>query len=333
MQKASPPPLLPLLRSRLQAEILTLVLLGPEEEWSLTGLATRTGASVSSVQREITRAEQAGVVRSRRLGNVRLVKAADSPLTAPLTELLLRSFGPRQVLAEELEGVEGVQGAYLFGSWAARYAGEAGPPAGRPGRPRDRHPGPGRTRRRRPAGRGPTGPRGQRHDPVAGVVAGGDRRLPRRRHPAPAGPPLQCRGSGMSWETGSERIRELINAGELGQVPPDAELARRMLADPGGTSPRRQRPNRPETCQVPTSWRTTRYARARQASLKPKGSGHQPRRAHRAPGRGHRPVRIQHPGASLIQQDPARTQQLRVPQHRDPRPFRRRREGRDPGRP
>jgi HEPN domain-containing protein len=37
----------------------------------------------------------------------------------------------------------------------------------------------------------------------------------------------------MSWETGSERIRELINGGELGQVPPDIELARRMLADGG----------------------------------------------------------------------------------------------------
>ena len=37
----------------------------------------------------------------------------------------------------------------------------------------------------------------------------------------------------MSWETGSERIRELINAGELGQVPPDTGLARRMLADAG----------------------------------------------------------------------------------------------------
>ncbi len=70
MQKASPQPLLPLLRSRLQAEILTLVLLGPEHEWSPTGLASRTGASVSSVQREITRAEQAGVVSSRRLGNL-----------------------------------------------------------------------------------------------------------------------------------------------------------------------------------------------------------------------------------------------------------------------
>jgi hypothetical protein len=37
----------------------------------------------------------------------------------------------------------------------------------------------------------------------------------------------------MSWETGSERIRELINGGELGQVPPDTRLARRMLTDAG----------------------------------------------------------------------------------------------------
>ena len=37
----------------------------------------------------------------------------------------------------------------------------------------------------------------------------------------------------MSWETGRDRIQELLNAGELGQVPPDGELARRMLADAG----------------------------------------------------------------------------------------------------
>jgi HEPN domain-containing protein len=35
----------------------------------------------------------------------------------------------------------------------------------------------------------------------------------------------------MTWETGSERVRELIDAGELGRIPPDDELARRMLAD------------------------------------------------------------------------------------------------------
>jgi predicted nucleotidyltransferase len=130
MQKGAPPPLLPLLRSRLQAEVLTLVLLTPDREWTLTELASRVRSSVSSAQREVVRAEQAGVMTSRRVGNTRLVKAAASPLTAPLTDLLLRSFGPRQVLAEELSGVPGIDSAYLFGSWAARYAGQEGrPPA------------------------------------------------------------------------------------------------------------------------------------------------------------------------------------------------------------
>jgi hypothetical protein len=130
VQKSAPPPLLPLLRSRLQAEVLTLVLLNPDREWTLTELASRVGSAVSSVQREVVRAEQAGVMASRRIGRSRLVKAARSPLTGPLTELLLRSFGPRQVLADELAGVTGIDSAYLFGSWAARYAGQQGrPPA------------------------------------------------------------------------------------------------------------------------------------------------------------------------------------------------------------
>src|SRR5216683_1915875 len=110
VMQAPAPPLLPLLRSRLQAELLTVVLLTPGREWSLTELADRAGSSVSS----------------RRLGSTRLVTAADSPLTGPLTELLLRSFGPRQVVAEELAEVVGIESAFLFGSWAARYAGQRG---------------------------------------------------------------------------------------------------------------------------------------------------------------------------------------------------------------
>ncbi|WP_020576133.1 hypothetical protein [Actinopolymorpha alba] len=120
------PPLLPLLRSRLQAELLTLILLNPAQEWTLTELARIVGTSVATAQREVARAEQAGVVTSRRLGNVRLVRAADSPLTEPLTELLVRSFGPLHVIAGELADVDDIEAIYLFGSWAARYAGEQG---------------------------------------------------------------------------------------------------------------------------------------------------------------------------------------------------------------
>jgi hypothetical protein len=126
MQRTDPPPLLPLLRSRLQADLLTLILLAPGREWTLSDLAERVGASVSSAQREVARAEQTGVVTSRRLGRNRLVTVASSPLTGPLTELLVRSFGPRQVLAEELAAVDGIEAAYLFGSWAARYSGQEG---------------------------------------------------------------------------------------------------------------------------------------------------------------------------------------------------------------
>ncbi len=67
--QAKPPPLLPLLRSRLQAELLTLILLNPRQERTLTELADRIGASVATVQREAVRAEHAGVITSRRLGN------------------------------------------------------------------------------------------------------------------------------------------------------------------------------------------------------------------------------------------------------------------------
>jgi predicted nucleotidyltransferase len=110
--------------------VLTLVLLNPDREWTLTELASRVQSSVSSAQREIVRGERAGVMTSRRVGRTRLVKAERSPLTAPLTELLLRSFGPRQVLADALANVTGIENAYLFGSWAARYAGQEGhPPA------------------------------------------------------------------------------------------------------------------------------------------------------------------------------------------------------------
>ena len=128
VMQAEAPPLLPLLRSRLQAELLTLLLLSPGGSGRSLELAGHVGASVATAQREVSRAEQTGVVTSRRLGNTRLVAAAASPLTEPLTELLLRSFGPRQVIAEELASLPGIERVFLFGSWAARYAGQPGQP-------------------------------------------------------------------------------------------------------------------------------------------------------------------------------------------------------------
>lgn len=47
----------------------------------------------------------------------------DSRLTQPLAELLLLSWGPLQVVAEEFSGLAEAEQVLIFGSWAARYHG------------------------------------------------------------------------------------------------------------------------------------------------------------------------------------------------------------------
>ncbi|GAB3871540.1 ArsR family transcriptional regulator [Kibdelosporangium lantanae] len=125
------PSLLPLLRSRLQGELLALVLLHPDREYGLTELAQEFGVSVTTVLREVVRLTEAGIVEDRRFGRNRLVKArTDTPLYRPLTELIAVTFGPVPLLTEALSQLPGVDEAYIYGSWAARYNGEPGPPPG-----------------------------------------------------------------------------------------------------------------------------------------------------------------------------------------------------------
>ncbi|MFI6586531.1 winged helix-turn-helix domain-containing protein [Embleya sp. NPDC050493] len=123
------PGLLPILRSRMQGELLALVLLHPEREYSITELATDVGVTPTAVLREVDRLTDAGILTDRKVGRSRLVKArTDTPLYRPLSELMSVSFGPLPVLTDALAGLEGVQQAYIYGSWAARYNGEQGPP-------------------------------------------------------------------------------------------------------------------------------------------------------------------------------------------------------------
>jgi predicted nucleotidyltransferase len=90
--------------------------------------AERTHAPHPSVYREIQRAEQAGLVTTRKVGNTRLVRAnTDSPYYAGLAEVLTRAFGVPAVLAEVLSPLQGITEAYVYGSWAARHAGLNGP--------------------------------------------------------------------------------------------------------------------------------------------------------------------------------------------------------------
>jgi len=126
MKQASPV-LLPILRSGFQGEFLAWLFLHPEREFSLTELAERFGVSRSTVMREANHFVAAGLVDERRQGNLRFVRArTDTVVAGPLAELLAVTYGPTAVLGELLALVPGVEEAYVYGSWAARYRGQGG---------------------------------------------------------------------------------------------------------------------------------------------------------------------------------------------------------------
>lgn len=121
------PPLAPYLRSDSQARLLAIILLRPDEQFSIADLGRATGSPTSVVHKEVSRLVDASVLADTRIGRSRLVRAnPDYPLLAPLTQIIAATYGPAPVLSEALADVDGVERAYIFGSWAARANGQPG---------------------------------------------------------------------------------------------------------------------------------------------------------------------------------------------------------------
>jgi predicted nucleotidyltransferase len=120
--------LLPLLPSRATGALLALLYLHPDRDYSLTEAGALIDASPKVMHTEASRLVMAGLVREERRGRARLLRAETSgPISRPLTDLLAVTYGPLPVLTDLLSGSPGVEEAFIYGSWAARYLGEPGP--------------------------------------------------------------------------------------------------------------------------------------------------------------------------------------------------------------
>jgi predicted nucleotidyltransferase len=126
--RTAAPALLPVFRSRLQGEILALMLGDPGVEWTTEELVQRTHQPYQTVANELRRLQAARLVTARSVGRTKLLRAdQDNPYFGPLAQLALMSFGPPLVIREEFGGLDGIDQIFIYGSWAARYAGERGP--------------------------------------------------------------------------------------------------------------------------------------------------------------------------------------------------------------
>lgn len=121
---------LPLFRSEGQARLLTHVYLSHGHATTpLAEIARRLGLDPGGVAREADRLEQAGLITSARVGRQRHLRAnTDSPFYEPLHDLLARAYGPPRLIAAALAPLDGIEEALIYGSWAARYYNEPGPP-------------------------------------------------------------------------------------------------------------------------------------------------------------------------------------------------------------
>jgi hypothetical protein len=121
------PAVFPVFRSRFTAAVLARTYIG-DGEYSVADLAGMARTDTGTMAREVRRLEAAGVVRSRMVGRTKLVQANhEAPFYRALRDLVVIVLGPAEVLGEELAGLTSVSAAAIFGSWAARAAGEAGP--------------------------------------------------------------------------------------------------------------------------------------------------------------------------------------------------------------
>ena len=118
---------MPVFRSSTQAKMLARVLGDPDRTFSLSDLAAQVDADMSTVSREASRLVDAGVLLEERVGRTRVLRAnTASRVFDELRSLALKTFGPAHLAARAFLSLRGVEAVVVFGSWAARHAGEPG---------------------------------------------------------------------------------------------------------------------------------------------------------------------------------------------------------------
>jgi hypothetical protein len=116
IEKDVPEPLAELFSSRVRAAVLGLVLPRPHLRFSLTDLSRRLGLPVSSLQHECYKLARLGLLRDERVGNARLYRPDPAwPLLEPLTALTVRAMPLEEALRGAVEGVPGIEGAWISG--------------------------------------------------------------------------------------------------------------------------------------------------------------------------------------------------------------------------
>ncbi|MCC5835792.1 MAG: nucleotidyltransferase domain-containing protein [Opitutales bacterium] len=107
-----------------RAEIFRLLFSEPEGKLHLRDLARLSGLAVGTIQRETANLSDAGLITEERDGNRLYFKAnTANPIFPELHGIALKTTGLREQLAAALNGLDGIDLAFVYGSYAQGKAG------------------------------------------------------------------------------------------------------------------------------------------------------------------------------------------------------------------
>ena len=107
---------------KVRAEILRLLFADPSREYHLRELTRHARLALRTIQQEVTKLGRADLLVARRDGN-RLYYRANTahPIFSDLQSIALKTTGLCEQLAAALEGLPGLEMAFVFGSSASSH--------------------------------------------------------------------------------------------------------------------------------------------------------------------------------------------------------------------
>lgn len=106
-----------------RAEILRLLFATPEKELHLRDIARQSNMAVGGLQKEIQRLEGMELIVSRRDGNRLYFRANEvHPIFPEIHGIVEKTGGLTDLLSEAIQGFDGIQLAFIFGSTASGEA-------------------------------------------------------------------------------------------------------------------------------------------------------------------------------------------------------------------
>jgi predicted nucleotidyltransferase len=113
-------PMIGLFSSKTLVRLLSVFLLNPDRDYYQGELARMLGGPLRPVQLALDRLTRADVVSKRREGKQVYYQArATHPAFADLRSLFLKTFALGDVVRSSLEGIDGIEAAFVFGSTAS----------------------------------------------------------------------------------------------------------------------------------------------------------------------------------------------------------------------